>query len=197
MRHHPVQTERRVILQTITSLPLHFQLRSPKKGGAVRREVGSGTNVPRLQGAESASSLELECGPPLGAPRPGRFEAVFRRFAPHSAVGPRRCNLFRTLRHPLARWGSSMQLPHFRLPPALAGLRLLLRSYLRSPATRHRLSQAPHSRSASGSLLKERSLREQGDVILLLMDLSRPCLWPSFESLGDATPTWRISCPGS
>jgi hypothetical protein len=139
----------------------HFtsKLRSPEKEGAVRREVGS-VPISAVARRGPASSLDLECGPPLGAPWPGRFEDAFRRFAPHSAVGPRRCNLFRTLRHRLSRWGSSVQLPHFRLSPALAGLRLLLRSYLRSPATRHRLSQAPHSRSASGSLLKKRSLRE-------------------------------------
>ena len=158
MRHRPVQTGCRATFQSITSLPTPV----PEKGGAVRREDGCGTNVPRLQGAESASSLESGCGPPLGAPRPGRFEEAFRRFAPHSPVGVRRCNLFRTLRHRLARWGSPVQLPHFQLPPALAGLQLLLRSYLRSPATRHRLSQAPHSRSASSSLLKKRSLRERG-----------------------------------
>ena len=44
----------------------------------------------------------------------------------------------------------AMQLPHFRLPPALAGLRLLLRSYPRSSATRNRFPQALHSRSVSG-----------------------------------------------
>ena len=130
------------------STHFHFHHDSPKKGGAVHREDGS---VPTSAVARRgpASSLDLECGPPLGAPWPGRFEEAFRRSAPNSAVGPRRCNLFRTLRHRLARWGLLVQLPHFRLSPALAGLRLLLRSYPRSSATRNRFPQAPHSHSVS------------------------------------------------
>src|ERR1700760_3056362 len=167
MGHSPVQILPRATINNSNSIPTPI----PPKRGAVHREDGL---VPTSAVARRgpASSLDLECGPPLGAPWPGRFEEAFRRFAPHSPVGARRCNLFRTLRHRLARWGSSVQLPHFRLPPALAGLPLLLRSYLRSPATRHRLSQAPHSRSASSSLLKKRSLRERGRQIILLMDLS-------------------------
>src|SRR6202012_4452251 len=157
-----------------------------RKGGAVHREDGS---VPTSAVARRgpASSLDLECGPPLGAPGPGRFERAFRRSASHSPVGARRCNLFRTLRHLLTRWGLLVQLPHFRLAPALSALRLPPRSYLRSPATRHRLSQAPHSRSASSSLLKKRSLREQerricfayGCVNLFVARLRRAGLvWP-------------------
>ena len=181
MRHRPVQTG----AGPPFSLSLHFHFQTPVSPERRERYAERTALVPMFRGCKARNphpAWNSGCGPPLGAPRPGRFEAVFRRSAPHSAVGPRRCNLFRTLRHPLARWGSSMQLPHFRLPPALAGLRLLLRSYLRSPATRHRLSQAPHSRSASGSLLKRRSLRERGEVIILLMDLSRRSFGPSFET---------------
>src|SRR5262245_13377972 len=101
---------------------------TPRKGGSSAPRGRLGTNS-ALSTRGPASSLDLECGPPLGAPWPGRFEEAFRRFAPNSAVGPRQCNLFRTLRHRLARWGLLVQLPHFRLSPALAGLRLLLRSY--------------------------------------------------------------------
>ena len=171
MRHRPVQTGCRATLQSITSIhfALHFQHRSPKNG---ERYAERTAVVPMFRGCKARNPHPVwnsGCGPPLGAPRPGRFEEAFRRFAPHSPVGARRCNLFRTLRHRLARWGSSVQLPHFQLPPALAGLRLLLRSYLRSPATRHRLSQAPHSRSASSSLLKKRSLRERNRLCILLL----------------------------
>ena len=147
MRHRPVQTGCRATLSInhVTST----SITTSRKGGAVHREDGL---VPTSAVARRgpASSLDLECGPPLGAPWPGRFEEAFRRSAPNSAVGPRRCNLFRTLRHLLARWGLLVQLPHFRLPPALAGLRLLLRSYPRPSATRNRFPQAPHSHSVSG-----------------------------------------------
>jgi hypothetical protein len=100
MRHHPVQTERRVILQTITSLPLHFQLRSPKKGGAVRREVGSGTNLPRLQGAESASRLELWLRSASRRTEAGTFRRGFSEI----------CTV-------LSRWASPMQLVPYFAPP--------------------------------------------------------------------------------
>jgi hypothetical protein len=121
---------------------------TPRKGEQCTERTMVPTSAIARRGP--ASSLDLERGPPLGASWPGPFEAVFRRFAPHSAAGPRWCNLFRTLRHHLARWGLLVQLPHFRLPPALAGLRLLLRSYPRSSATRNRRPQAPYSHSVSG-----------------------------------------------
>ena len=144
---------------------------TPRKGGAVHREDGS---VPTSAIARRgpASSLDLECGPPLGAPWPGPFEGAFQRFAPNSAVGPRRCNLFRTLRHHPARWGLLIQLTHFRLPHALAGLRLLLRSYPGSWVMRDRLFPGPAFPLRFKLIIKKRSLREQGDVVILRIVLS-------------------------
>jgi hypothetical protein len=78
----------------------------------VHREDGSVPNS-AIARCGPASSLDMECGPPLGAPWLGRFEGAFRRFAPYPPVGARRCNLFRTLRRPLARWGSSGATPAF------------------------------------------------------------------------------------
>ena len=104
MRHRPVQTGRRAtsFKQSfhVTSHSLHFQLRSPKNGGAVRREDGCGTNVPRLQGAESASSLELWLRSASRRTEAGTFRRGFSEI----------CTA-------LTRWGSPMQLVPYSAPP--------------------------------------------------------------------------------
>ena len=96
MRHRPVQTGCRATFQSITSLPTPV----PEKGGAVRREDGCGTNVPRLQGAESASSLELWLRSASRRTEAGTFRRGFSEI----------CTA-------LTRWGSPMQLVPYSAPP--------------------------------------------------------------------------------
>ena len=92
-------------LQTIISRSLPIPI-PRKKGGAVRREDGSGTNVPRLQGAESASSLELWLRSASRRTEAGTFRRGFSEI----------CTA-------LTRWGSPMQLvPYFAPPPRPLGL---------------------------------------------------------------------------
>jgi hypothetical protein len=188
MRHRPVQSVPGTL--QFTSRPLHdftshfdnSNLRFPSKGGAVRRENGidqcsavarRGT---RIQFGSSGR------GPPLGAPRPGRFEEAFRRFAPSSAAGLRRCNLFRSLRHQtrplgLVRCNSRFSaLARVGRPPVASSP---LPDW---PAMREPTSSGPAFPLCFRLIIKKHSLREQGRQIVLLIVLSTEYSWIFLEA---------------
>jgi hypothetical protein len=98
MRHHPGQTECRAH-PSIN----HFTSNStsiPRKGGAVRREGGSGTNLPRLQGAKSASRLERWLRSASRRAEAGTFRRGFSEICTE-----------------LSSWASPMQLVPYSAPP--------------------------------------------------------------------------------